>query len=51
VAAPIVSVVFYRDDDGACPLLEWLDHLPRKAQNKCVVRIERLKELGHQETE
>jgi phage-related protein len=45
---PTISVVFYRDDDGTCPLLEWLDSLPRKAQDKCVVRIERLKELGHE---
>ena len=44
----MISVVFYRDDDGTCPLLEWLDSLPRKAQDKCVVRIERLKELGHE---
>mgnify|MGYP001193026043 CR=1 FL=1 len=31
-----------------CPLLEWLDSLPRKAQDKCVVRIERLREKGHE---
>lgn len=30
------------------PLLVWLDTLPRKAQDKCRVRIERLKELGHE---
>lgn len=30
-----------------CPLLDWLDSLPRKAQDKCVVRIERLRKLGH----
>jgi len=44
----MISVVFYRDDDGACPFLEWLDSLPRKAQDKCVVRVERLKEMGHE---
>jgi phage-related protein len=26
----------------------WLDHLPTKAQDKCIVRIERLAELGHE---
>jgi phage-related protein len=26
----------------------WLDLLPAKAQDKCRVRIERLKELGHE---
>lgn len=43
----MIPVVFFREDDGTCPPLEWLDSLPRKAQDKCVVRIERLKELGH----
>jgi phage-related protein len=43
----MIPVVFYREDDGTCPLLDWLDSLPRKAQDKCVVRIERLKELAH----
>ena len=45
---PRTRVVFYRDDDGRVPLLEWLDHLPRKAQDKCRVKIERLRELGHE---
>jgi len=48
VAAPMISAVFYRDEDGTCPLLEWLDSLPRRAQAKCVVRIERLREKGHE---
>jgi phage-related protein len=30
------------------PLLVWLDTLPTKAHDKCRVRIERLKELGHE---
>lgn len=30
------------------PVLVWLDTVPRKAQDKCRVRIERLKELGHE---
>src|SRR5260370_13784966 len=45
---PRTRVVFYRDDDGRVPLLEWLDHLPRKAQDKCRVKIERLRVLGHE---
>jgi phage-related protein len=45
---PRTTVVFYRDDDGRVPLLEWLDELPRKAQDKCRVKIERLRELGHE---
>jgi phage-related protein len=29
-------------------VLEWLDALPAKIQDKCVVKIERLRELGHE---
>ncbi len=30
------------------PFLDWFDGLPPKAQDKCRVRIERLRELGHE---
>ena len=30
------------------PVLEWLDGIPEKAQDKCRVRLERLRELGHE---
>jgi len=29
-------------------VLEWPDSLPAKIQDKCVVKIERLRELGHE---
>ena len=45
---PVITVVFYQEDGGTVPVLEWLDSLPRKAQNKCFVRISRLEELGHE---
>jgi phage-related protein len=45
---PVTTVVFFVDEDGICPLLAWLDLLPTKAQDKCIVRIERLAELGHE---
>ena len=41
-------VVFYKDGEGNVPVLEWLDALPAKIQDKCVVKIERLRELGHE---
>jgi hypothetical protein len=44
---PQIDVVFYREDDGSVPILEWLDTLQPKALDKCRVRIERLKEAGH----
>jgi phage-related protein len=45
---PKTQVVFYQEDDGTAPVLEWLDTLPPKAQDKCRIRIERLRELGHE---
>jgi len=45
---PSVRVVFYREEDGSVPVLEWLDRLPDKARDKCVARIERLADLGYE---
>ena len=45
---PTTKVVFYREDDGAVPLLDWLDTLPAKLQDKCSARIERLRQFGHE---
>ncbi len=44
---PLTNVVFYRDENGNVPILEWLNDLPSKAQLKCIARIERLKQEGH----
>ena len=45
---PKTKVIFYKDDDGSVPVLDWLEQLPSKAVAKCLVRIERLGELGHE---
>jgi phage-related protein len=45
---PHTHVVFYREDDGTVPVLEWLDELPRDALTKCLVKLARLRELGHE---
>ena len=45
---PRTLVVFYKDHEGNVPVLEWLDGLPAKVQDKCVVKIERLRALGHE---
>jgi len=45
---PKARVVFYREEDGTCPVLEWLRKVPPKAQDKCRVRMGRLAELGHE---
>jgi phage-related protein len=43
---PRTKVVYYREADGAVPVLEWLAELPRPALVKCRVKLERLKQLG-----
>jgi phage-related protein len=45
---PPTTVVFFREGSGVCPLLVWLDDLIAKVQDKCIVKIERLTELGHE---
>ena len=45
---PKTHVVFYQEADETAPVLNWPDALPSKAQDKCRVRIERLRELGHE---
>lgn len=44
---PKTTVILYCEEDGSCPFLEWLGALPVKAKDKCLVRLERLGELGH----
>lgn len=45
---PRTTLIFYKDDDGTVPALEWLAGLPPKARAKCRVKIERLAEVGHE---
>jgi phage-related protein len=43
---PAIDVVFYQDEDGSVPLIDWLAELPAKARAKCIVLIELLQQLG-----
>jgi len=48
---PHTRLLFFQDADGAAPVWEWLKNLRAgnpKAFAKCVVRIRRLVELGHE---
>jgi phage-related protein len=45
---PKTNVVLYRENDGSAPLLQWLDGLARKPRAKCIARLQRLAELGHE---
>lgn len=48
---PATEVVFYRDESGAAPVLDWLRELRdtnRKAFANCVARVRLLRALGHE---
>ena len=45
---PRTEVVFYQEEDGTVPIVDWLDDLPVKARIKCLARLARLEELGHE---
>lgn len=45
---PKTEVLIYAEEDGTSPLILWLDGLPEKARIKCIVKIERLEENGHE---
>jgi len=45
---PATEVRLFQTADGKVPLLAWLDRLPEMARVKCLARIERLRELGHE---
>ena len=48
---PRIGVVFYQEAPGDVPALDWLRRLQRtdrRAYAKCVARVQRLAELGHE---
>jgi hypothetical protein len=45
---PKTKVILYCEEEGSCPFLEWIEQLQVKAQAKCLLRVERLRELGHE---
>ena len=45
---PKSRVVIYREEDGSAPFVNWFRELPGHARDKVFVRIERLRELGHE---
>lgn len=45
---PDTEVIMFQANDGTVPLMEWLDKLPGKVQDKCLVKIQRLEEKGYE---
>lgn len=45
--AGVPEIALYAENDGSCPFLEWFELLSPKAQDKCFLRLERLRAMGH----
>lgn len=46
---PNVEVIFFQEEEGKSPaLIEWLDDLSQKARLKCLARLKRLEDMGHE---
>ena len=45
---PEVRVVFFKRTDEKVPIKDWLDDLTKKDRRKCLERVERLREEGHE---
>ena len=44
---PKTEVVIYKEKEGGVPLLEWMERLPRKLQDKWIARFSALEEHGY----
>ena len=45
---PAAKVVYYMENDGTVPIVEWLAGVPRKASAKCQAYLARLQSEGHE---
>ena len=45
---PGIDVVLFKENDGTVPLIDWLDQIPERARIKCMVRVERLAQMGNE---
>jgi len=45
---PTTTIIFFRDEDGSAPFLDWFGHLPEKAKAQCRARLGLLADQGHQ---
>jgi len=45
---PATKVVYFRDEDGSVPVLEFMNGMPKRERAKLIARFERLEQLGHE---
>jgi phage-related protein len=43
----VVELLYYQDSEGTVPLVTWLDEAGPKVVQKCLVRLARLEQMGH----
>ena len=43
----MTSVLFFRDEAGGTPFLDWFDRLPTQAKVQCRARLQLLADQGH----
>lgn len=44
---PRIDLILFQESDGSVPFEEWLEGLSKHARVKCLDRLERLREFGH----
>ena len=45
---PPVEIVFFKDDDGTAPVIEWIKRLSKEEKSKVIAHIGLLAEKGHE---
>ncbi len=45
---PEAKVVIFKETDDSVPLRDWMDSIPEKAKEKCIVKVERLEMFGYE---
>ena len=45
---PKTDVIFFKEGNGDIPIIDWLDELPARVQDKCLAKLKRLEDLGHE---
>ncbi|MBD3398380.1 type II toxin-antitoxin system RelE/ParE family toxin [Candidatus Micrarchaeota archaeon] len=45
---PEVKVIFYKDDDGSVPIIDWIDKQSAYAQDRIIDRLTKLRSFGHE---
>jgi phage-related protein len=45
---PATELIYYQEENGTVPLIEWFDTLPSKVIQKCLAKLGRLEQLGYE---